>query len=67
MDEKVDGCSENEAHPGSFARLRMLAHAALRWADATFNYSAIAVTHNFRGSPHIDRYVFAYTGEFLSR
>lgn len=26
----------------------------MRWADPTFSYSAVAVTKNFRGSPHVD-------------
>ncbi len=26
----------------------------MRWADPNFTYSAVAVTKNFRGSPHID-------------
>lgn len=38
-------------------RFRMLAKCCemlMRWADPAFSYTAVAVTKNFRGSPHID-------------
>lgn len=39
---------------GRFRLLARCCEALMRWADPTFSYSAVAVTKNFRGSPHVD-------------
>jgi len=42
------------AEPAEFLELAGLCRELMNWADADFPYTAIAVTKNFHGSPHVD-------------
>mmetsp|Transcript_14072 Transcript_14072/g.18428 ORF Transcript_14072/g.18428 Transcript_14072/m.18428 type:complete len:492 (-) Transcript_14072:1093-2568(-) len=43
-------CKHKETYP----KLHALTEELMRWADSSWNYTHVAVTKNFIGSPHID-------------
>jgi hypothetical protein len=49
-----------------YPRLSACCASLMDWADPAFHYSAVAVTKNFRGSPHIDTHdvTFQYACSF---
>jgi hypothetical protein len=53
-DSTRHGHTNHELQLPQFQRLFGLAHELMLWADPAFAFTAIAVTKNLRGSPHID-------------